>query len=492
MNMLSLWVKRLFYLCFIGFFVVLLCLRGTGLGLLLVATAIFIPYKFRIPHFLPILFVCSAIVHIVAVLAIQTPVISDFKTMYDAAQQVAVGDFSLQNTQYFFIWAYQTGFVLWEALLLKICNSMLFIKLVNALMLAGINCMIYVLARRFTSERAAQGASLLYLVTLFPTVLTCVLTNQHASAFFLVLALCVLTGGKQAFSIPRAVLAGILLALGNIMRPEAIVILAGLCGTAVFVLLMRRTCKGSWPMIRSIAIAAVLYAVCMAGASWAVSASGVNQYGLSNNWPQWKFILGFNQESGGTYSYDDANTFGWAHQIDTPDDIAAQAEADEKQVVLDRVFTSPKQLLTLMVRKAYTLWINPGLGFPLGYVNNTDVRIFGFLGIHIYEYCIQLDRSVFLAALLLALAGGVMLWRRKPEQQTYSAVLPPMIVMASAAVFLLIEVQPRYAFLPQIFLYITAAAGLAFLYKKKDETEQPPSALPHAAELADDETNEEI
>lgn len=32
---------------------------------------------------------------------------------------------------------------------------------------------------------------------------------------------------------------------------------------------------------------------------------------------------------------------------------------------------------------------------------------------------------------------------------------------------LLIEVQPRYAYLPQIFLYIAAAAGISVLMRKK-------------------------
>ena len=463
MTALSIWIKRLFCFCFLAFFAVLLCLHGTGLGLLLALAAIVIPRRVRIPHFLPLLFAVSTAVHLVAICAIQTPIVSDFHVMYTAAQQAAAGDFSFQSLTYFFNWAYQTGFVLWEALLLKLSGgSLFFIKVVHGLMLSGINCMIYVLARRFAGERAAQSASLLYLVTVFPTLMTCVLTNQHVSAFFLVLALCVLTGGgDRAFSIPRAVLAGVLLALGNIMRPEAIVILAGLCGTAVFVLLMRRTLQGSGRMLRAIVIAVVMYFVCTAGASWAVSATGVNAYGLTNNWTQWKFIVGFNADTGGTYSADDAKAFGWAHTPDTPDNVAAAAAAEEQQVVHDRIFTSPAKLAALMVRKAYTLWMAHGMGFPIGYINTDTSTVFGIAGTKVYQYFISLDRTVFLIALLLAMGGAYALLRRKPEELTFSAILAPMTVMAFAAVFLLIEVQPRYAFLPQIFVYITCAACLS-------------------------------
>lgn len=96
MTALSIWIKRLFCFCFLAFFAVLLCLHGTGLGLLLALAAIVIPRRVRIPHFLPLLFAVSTAVHLVAICAIQTPIVSDFHVMYTAAQQAAAGDFSFQ------------------------------------------------------------------------------------------------------------------------------------------------------------------------------------------------------------------------------------------------------------------------------------------------------------------------------------------------------------------------------------------------------------
>ncbi len=440
---------------------------------MLAAAALILPYRVRIPHFLPLLLAISTAVHLVAVFVFHTPVSSDFKTMYEAAQQVANGDFSFQNTDYFFRWAYQTGFVLWEAVILKLTGSMTAIKIVNALLLSGINGMIYILARRFTSERAAQSAALLYLVTAFPTLMCCVLTNQQSSAFFLVLALCILTGGgTRAFSLLRAGLAGVCLAVGNILRPEAIVILAGLYGTLVFVVVMRRSIRRSWPMIRGVLLATVVYFACTGAASAAVTVSGVNQYGLTNNWPAWKFIVGFNQETYGWYSADDMETFGASHQIDTTEEDLAAAEETESQVIHDRVFTSPAKLFALFARKAYSLWMAQGLGFPLGYLNTEKITSLGFVAKNVYQYFIWLDRTVFVCALLLCLLGAAALLRRKPQEQTFSAVLAPMTTMAFFCVFLLIEVQPRYAFLPQIFLYVTAAAGIAAVHRRLRGAEQ--------------------
>lgn len=458
------WIQRLFCLCFVLCFLAIAVMNSAGLGVLLIAAAVLIPKKISIPHFLPLLLVVSAIVHVAAVFLVNPEPIQDFATMYHAAQQAAEGDFSFQHTQYFFIWAYQTGFVLWEALLLKVFGHMTAIKLVHALMLSGINGLLYLWARRFTDERAAQTAALLYLVTLFPTVLNCLLTNQVASAFFLLLGIYLLTDGNNAFSVPRAIGAGILLSIGNILRPEAIVILAGLAGTAIFILIMKRSVRQHKRMLSGIVLAVIVYAVCNAGASWAVSAGGINQYGLSNNWTSWKFIVGLNHETGGMYSADDRALFDDAHQIDTTEQQAEATAAAENQLIRSRILVSPGKLLSLMKEKVYHLWVQSGLSFPMGYFNNPEVSVHGIPGPRFYQNCVTLDRTVFGLAGLFALLGMLSLLRRKPETLTFSAVLAPMTVMACFAVFLLIEVQPRYVFLPQIFLYITAAMGITPLF----------------------------
>lgn len=461
-------LRKLFFVCVIAAFGVIAVSSGFGLGILLAALALVAPYKCKIPHFLPLLLILSTLVHVIAVFAVQTPLESDFAMLYQAAQKAAAGDFSFQHHGYFYRWAYQTGFVLWEAVILRVTGSIAVIKLINALFLSGINGLIYLLARRFVEERAAQAAALLYLVTLFPTLITCVLTNQHISAFFLLLAVYVLTGGgDRAFCVRRALPAGFCLFIGNLMRPEGVVILAGLFGTALLVLIMRRSLRGNRQMLLGIVITAAVYVVCSTAASWAISASGINQYGLTNNWQEWKFILGFNHETGGMYSVADMETFGKYHQVDTAPDVLAQALETEKQVVHDRIFCSPHALLSLMLAKVQNLWVSPGLGFSLGFVNRAGVTWHGLVGVHVYEYAIHLDRVVFFFAVCFALLGAGSGLRRKENPVDFCAVFPFMTSMAFFCVFLLIEVQPRYAYLPQIFLYIAAAAGISVLMRKK-------------------------
>ena len=259
----------------------------------------------------------------------------------------------------------------------------------------------------------------------------------------------------------------IFLFISNLMRPEGVVILAGLFGTALFVLIMRRSLRGNRQMLLGIVITAAVYVVCSTAASWAISASGINQYGLTNNWQEWKFILGFNHETGGMYSVADMETFGKYHQVDTAPDVLAQALETEKQVVHDRIFCSPHALLSLVLAKVQNLWVSPGLGFSLGFVNRAGVTWHGLVGVHVYEYAIHLDRVVFFFAVCFALLGAGSGLHRKENPVDFCAVFPFMTLMAFFCVFLLIEVQPRYAYLPQIFLYIAAAAGISVLMRKK-------------------------
>ncbi len=472
MTSFSTGLRRLFFLCVIAAFGLIAVSSGFGLGIFLAALALILPYRCKIPHFLAVLFVLSCTVHIIAVFVIRTPVESDFAMLYQAAQKAAVGDFSFQNHGYFYRWAYQTAFVLWEAVIVRLTGSIAAIKLVNVVLLSGTNVLIYLLARRFVEERAAQAAALLYLVTLFPTLMTCVLTNQHVSAFFLLLGIYILTGGgARAFSVRRALLAGLCLSFGNLMRPEGIVILAGLCGTALFLLLTRRPLRDNKQMLLGLVITAAVYFACNAAASWAVAASGINQYGLANNWPEWKFICGFNHDTSGMYSTPDMDRFGKYHVPGVAPDTLTQALAAEKQLVHDRIFCSPQEFFSLMQAKIRVLWINPGLNFSLHFINQPGVIWHDLVGVDVYDYAAKLDRTVFFSALLFVLFGACSSVRRKGAPVTFLSILPYMTLMAFFFVFLLIEVQPRYAYLPQIFVYLAAASGIHAVMQKK-------SALP--------------
>ena len=111
--------------------------------------------------------------------------VQDFKTMYDAACQLARGSREYLQTDYFYNWAYQTGFVAYEALVVRLFGEgLLPLQVLNAVWMAGTGCLVYGIARRFLPETGAMAASLLYALYPGPYFLSAVLTNQHIAVFF--------------------------------------------------------------------------------------------------------------------------------------------------------------------------------------------------------------------------------------------------------------------------------------------------------------------
>src|SRR5699024_5763231 len=111
--------------------------------------------------------------------------VQDFKTMYDAACQLARGSREYLQTDYFYNWAYQTGFVAYEALVVRLFGEgLLPLQVLNAVWMAGTGCLVYGIARRFLPETGAMAASLLYALYPGPYFLAAVLTNQHIAVFF--------------------------------------------------------------------------------------------------------------------------------------------------------------------------------------------------------------------------------------------------------------------------------------------------------------------
>ena len=166
------------------------------------------------------LFLLSLVIHLGAVAFLTTPIESDFALQYEASRQFAQGDFSFQDTVYFQKWGYQTGLVIWQGTLLKLWDSPTFLRLVNCLVSAGTNVLVYLIARDYFEERAARLASLAYAFFLFPATLVTVLCNNIPSAFFLYLCLYLVMGKgfKRCHRVLIYTLAGASLAVANALR----------------------------------------------------------------------------------------------------------------------------------------------------------------------------------------------------------------------------------------------------------------------------------
>jgi len=166
------------------------------LMLLTFLSIIFICLKFKLQKFPIFLFIVSLVIRIIFNIIIKTPPVSDFDVLLNASRSLLGGDTSFNNSTYFNLWAYQIGFVTYQTLLLKICNSVFFLKIVNCIISSSICVLIYLISKEFVKEKSAQIVSIIYSFLVFTISYTSVLSNQHISTFLIYLSLYILIAKK--------------------------------------------------------------------------------------------------------------------------------------------------------------------------------------------------------------------------------------------------------------------------------------------------------
>lgn len=378
--------------------------------------------------------------------------VQDFNTMYSAATQLAAGDFSYLENLYFFNWAYQSAFVAYEALVIRLFGtSLLPLQLLNALWLGGIALMVYKIGRTFLSEKLAQTAALFYSVYPAPLALAGVLTNQHLATFLFLSAfyLCV---KEKNLSIYRALAAGALIAVGNAIRPVGIILLLAL-GLFLILKLLQGHLNSKTALLPLIALVVGCQLV-FSLLSFSITASGINPQGLSNNQPMWKFAVGLNQESNGCWNQEDYENF-----LSLP-----TQEADEamRQAVKERLGAGPTALGKLAVRKSAIMWgACEDLYWGFGHIDGA--ARFGPISWNSLQLLIsRLDKGVYLTAFSLALVGILSALVRK-QWQTGTPLLLAILFCGYYAVHLIVEVQSRYRYFIMPAIFLLAAWGLGEL-----------------------------
>ena len=449
-----LWI---FLVCFGLAMLAILGLSGYAAGVLFALGVFWLLRRRQIPYFTLWLFLGGFALRLLVILVLRPPVISDFLGIYNAACGLLEGDLTPMRGEYFTLWAYQTPIVLWEAFFLSIWHSIWMLKLVNCLLGAGLVCLVYRLVRPHVRPAAAQTAAVLLSFFPFSTTLPTLLSNQIPSAFFLALGLWLLAcPDTDRLRFWRYPLAGLALQLGNLLRCEGVVILVAIAAWAVFTLL-RRPQLAKRLLLGLLALLVVYFAV-HAAVGAAIRVSGLNETGLANNNPLWKLVTGLNYDTRGSFSSAD-----WQQIAPTLDNYRPTDETIELETSLirERLTQPPHRLAALMIRKIDYLWNTSGLYWAFQHTQaQSGATILGLITrADAYELLQNFNQGLFLFACAFALWGlcsGAKAWGEKDP----AALLPYFVVFAMFCALLVIEVQPRYAFLPQQFLFLAAAFGL--------------------------------
>lgn len=406
-------------------------------------------------RFAPILVVLvSLAARLLYILLIPTEPMSDFEVLNWGAHHVVLGEpewFDVSKG-YMYNWPYQIPFIFYEGAIFKIFgyNAYWAVKTANLLLMVGANYLLYLIARRYLSESAALGVGLIY--ALFPGVIiySSVMTNQHISTFFLLLGIYFLLKSDR----PRdVILAGLSLAMSNLMRPEAIVVITAVvcCGLLRYV--QRPTLKSLGRMALALAIMLACYFALQKAVGLMLTASGYAPNGIGNNVPEWKFIVGLGNVSGyGMY------TDRYVDLIDLP---AAERRAGLNAIIRELFDRPAGEVVDFFVGKARVFWTDPQeLMWSTGMLDENSLVLPGLSLKYFCSGVQSFERGTLLLVYLLALPAPVLLWREKRREVDCGSMLMIAVLCVMMLVYLLIEVQVRYRLLAIPFWVLTAGVTL--------------------------------
>ena len=422
--------------------------------------------KLRPRTFLLCLFIVSFTIKLIFVLIVKTQPISDFQTFFRAAHYVSEGNYDIiNNSQYFQDWGYQTGIVLWMTFFVKYFGAgVTFFKVVNCACLAVTNVLVHLFARRFASEKAARIAAVIYMLYPGAYFLAPVLTNQHLCNALIFGGLFLYTRKRPESAVKASLIAGsagLIIALGDAVRPVGIIVVAAAALAGLIKLLGDLRKKGALKPLIPLAVMAVTFFLSASLMSAAVKASGVNNVGLTNNFPIWKFVIGFNHESAGRYSYGD---YTGIFLINDREERQEKAET----AVRERLSVPPQTMAKLIAGKVYHMWmahddhhwafnhITPESGVNVPLIGTVRTRT-------LLEYAKKIGGAFYSGAFILAFFFAASLVKNgKPcgEGLSETALLLFVIFAMYFGAHLLIEVQMRYRDFALIPIFALAAAGV--------------------------------
>ncbi|MBH0230698.1 ArnT family glycosyltransferase [Halobacillus yeomjeoni] len=420
----------------------LVILAGFGLmGIFYLISRLNLPKRFFLPGLLGVAF----IIRFIWVWVSPTVPESDFLMLYNAANAATEGDFGFTENAYFQKWVYQLGFVMYQAAVINMFGDSIFVlQFINILFSVAIIWLVYEITREVFNENAGRIAGLVYTFYIPAIVMTSLLTNQilatflfYAGALLLVKSL-----SEKKWS---WVIIGVLFALGHIIRPLGpfVLLATGIFLFVVYVLGQKRKTAGINLMKFSGIIATYFLIITLA--SQALMMSGISDYPLENRDPKWKFVLGLNHETKGTYSNEDAETLSgleWEERL------------EKEEEMIDQRLSNPSRLTDLFVDKFSIMWGNRDASISWSYGDGDE---------NIRERLYQLDKVLYIQFFIFAFTAFVALmihlWKNHSDKKIQSLFFV-LFIIGYAMIHLIIEIQTRYRFVMMPSLIILQSYGV--------------------------------
>lgn len=404
--------------------------------------SIFIARNEKIRKFGLLLFLVSFLIRLVFIIIFNVPQVYDFATLLDASHMFSHGDYSFNSWFHFHTWGYQTGFVIYQGILLKLFNSEFLLKVLNVLYSSLLVLFVYKFSKHISDEKSARVVSLLYLIFPFYVFLNSVMVNHHLATLLMYLGIVFLIKKDKTYK--DYLISGLLISFGNIIRPEGIIVVLAFL---VYEFFLFDKSKLLNTLIRIGSFLIVYFSIGFI-ASNLVIVSGVNPSGLKNKDPLWKFLLGFNYETCGYYADSDS-----VYQIDRDTEIS---------VIKDRAFGNIARTGNLMACKIDRFWLFSGLDLETGSFNDKSINMLGvnikFSDVSNIVVDFNHDIHIFVLCLFLL---GIFVNRKVLSNESLFLLIMTVITFF---IFLFIEIQPRYLYFIHVSIFILASLGVKVLF----------------------------
>lgn len=411
-------------------------------AIVVIVLAFLVSRKIKVKRFWILLLVVSFLIRLAAIVVFNFPQTTDFKLMYECALKFVNHDFSWNSTAYFMMWPYQSGFVVYEGLLLKLINNIYFLKVLNIIYESLLVVLIYYFSRRFVKDESARVAAILFMVYPYNIYLGTTLANHHIATILSYLGIVFLLSRKKK---PYYfIVAGILIGLSNVLRPEGIIIIFSYLLFMIFNLKKDNFKKE----VLGFLILLVSYGGINLICSNLIILSGVNNDGLKNTNPLWKFVLGFNGDSCGYY--------------DSNDEVYINDKEKELEIIKERL--NPSNVGRLVLCKTNRMWLSNKIDVKDSsydkayYIGNIKIKFNDLANVVSLT-----NHYIFLFVMVMMILG---VFRNRKDIINNESLFFLIMVVVAYFVFLLIEIQPRYLYLIHPSIFILSAYGIEEVMKK--------------------------
>ncbi len=377
---------------------------------------------------------------------------------------------SFDKTNYFYFYNFQTGFVMYLALVIKIFGShLIFLKIFEILFMSLTNVFVYKIASKVYTKKIGIISSIIYSLLFFNIAGSSIINNQHFSTLLIILSIYFFIKDKWFYYI----LSGTLVGIANIIRPSSIIILIAFCGFLLWKLLINNFKNWKVFLLGFLLIALSTFSTMKIFDYTLLNLNIVPTSTLSSNAKYFKFVLGIHgngiyniptETAEKTQVYFDLQKLNFDYEL---------YNNECKNFIVNKFTQNTKETFGHIKNKMLVFCGEEDnqIGFSGNKVQNSKSYIF----IKYYGY-VQYFLLIVFSLLTVIINVKESKFYNTKNNLYQTQILFEIVFILYFCAHLLIEVQPRYRYDQYLMLAFIASPSIYLLfsiisskYNKKDK-----------------------